>query len=123
MKIAHTTAPTHPYTTMAQKLADQVKAKSGGTMNMTIHPASQLGGERDLMEGLQLGTVDMMSCSLGVAASFVPELNLMNLPFLFRDGKHYTEVSKGPIGQRLLKAVEPKRLVGLGFMRRSSVCP
>lgn len=115
MRIAHTTAPTHPYTTMAQKLADSVKSKSNGSMVITIHPASQLGGERDLMEGLQLGTVDMMSCSLGVAASFVPELNLMNLPFLFRDAKHYTEVSNGPIGQRLLKAVEPKRLVGLGL--------
>ncbi len=115
LRIAHTTAPTHPYTTMAQKLAEQVKAKSNGAMNMTIHPSSQLGGERDLMEGLQLGTVDMMSCSLGVAATFVPELNVMNLPFLFRDAKHYTEVVRGPIGQRLLKAVEPKRLVGLGF--------
>lgn len=115
LRIAHTTAPTHPYTTMAQKLAEQVKAKSGGSMNMTIHPSSQLGGERDLMEGLQMGTVDMMSCSLGVAASFVPELNVLNLPFLFRDAKHYTEVTNGPIGQRLLKAVESKRLVGLGF--------
>lgn len=115
LRIAHTTAPTHPYTTMAQKLAEQVKAKSNGAMNMTIHPSSQLGGERDLMEGLQLGTVDMMSCSLGVAATFVPELNVMNLPFLFRDAKHYTEIVRGPIGQRLLKAVEPKRLVGLGF--------
>ena len=115
MRIAHTTAPSHPYTTMAQKLADLVKSKSGGSMVITIHPASQLGGERDLMEGLQLGTVDMMSCSLGVAASFVPELNVMNLPFLFRDAKHYTQVTNGPIGKRLLKAVEPKRLVGLGF--------
>jgi TRAP-type transport system periplasmic protein len=115
MRIAHTTAPSHPYTTMAQKLADLVKSKSGGSMLITIHPASQLGGERDLMEGLQLGTVDMMSCSLGVAASFVPELNVMNLPFLFRDAKHYTEVANGPIGQKLLKAVEPKRLVGLGL--------
>jgi tripartite ATP-independent transporter DctP family solute receptor len=115
LRIAHTTAPTHPYTTMAQKLAEQVKAKSNGAMTMTIHPSSQLGGERDLMEGLQLGTVDMMSCSLGVAASFVPELNVLNLPFLFRDAKHYSEIVKGPIGQRLLKAVEPKRLVGLGL--------
>jgi tripartite ATP-independent transporter DctP family solute receptor len=115
MKIAHTTAPTHPYTTMAQKLADQVKAKSNGAMNMTIHPSSQLGGERDLMEGLQLGTVDMMSCSLGVAASFIPELNVLNLPFLFRDAKHYSDVTNGPIGKRLLKAVESKRLMGLGF--------
>jgi tripartite ATP-independent transporter DctP family solute receptor len=115
LKIAHTTAPSHPYTTMAQKLADQVKAKSNGSMNMTIHPSSQLGGERDLMEGMQVGTVDLVSCSLGVAASFVPELNVMNLPFLFRDAKHYTEVTNGPIGNKLLKAVESKRLVGLGF--------
>ena len=115
LRIAHTTAPTHPYTSMAQKLADLAKAKSNGQMTMTIHPSSQLGGERDLMEGLQLGTVDMMSCSLGVAATFVPELNIMNLPFLFRDAKHYTDVVRGPIGQRLLKAVEAKRLVGLGF--------
>jgi tripartite ATP-independent transporter DctP family solute receptor len=115
LRIAHTTAPTHPYTTMAQKLAEQVKAKSNGTITMTIHPASQLGGERDLMEGMQVGTVDLVSCSLGVAASFVPELNVLNLPFLFKDAKHYTEITRGPIGQRLLKAVEPKRLVGLGF--------
>jgi len=115
LKIAHTTAPTHPYTTMAQKLAEQVKAKSNGSMNMTIHPASQLGGERDLMEGMQVGTVDLVSCSLGVAASFVPELNVLNLPFLFKNAKHYSEVTNGPIGKRLLKAVEPKRLVGLGF--------
>jgi TRAP-type transport system periplasmic protein len=115
LKIAHTTAPTHPYTTMAQKLADLVKAKSNGAIGMTIHPSSQLGGERDLMEGMQVGTVDLVSCSLGVAASFVPELNVLNLPFLFRDAKHYTEVTSGPIGKRLLKAVEPKRLVGLGF--------
>jgi TRAP-type transport system periplasmic protein len=115
LKIAHTTAPSHPYTTMAQKLADQVKAKSNGSMIMTIHPSSQLGGERDLMEGMQVGTVDLVSCSLGVAASFVPELNVMNLPFLFRDAKHYTEVANGPIGKKLLKAVEAKRLVGLGF--------
>ena len=98
MRIAHTTAPTHPYTTMAQKLADLVKSKSSGSMKMTIHPSSQLGGERDLMEGLQLGTVDMMSCSLGVAASFVPELTVMNLPFLFRNAQHYTEVTKGRSG-------------------------
>jgi len=115
LRIAHTTAPTHPYTTMAEKLAEQVKAKSNCSMNMTIHPSSQLGGERDLMEGMQVGTVDMVSCSLGVAASFVPELTVMNLPFLFKNAQHYTDVTKGPIGQRLLKAVESKRLVGLGF--------
>ena len=115
MRLAHVTAPSHPYTSMAQKLADLVKSKSGGSMVITVHPAAQLGGERDILEGLQVGTVDLSICSLGVAASFIPELNVMNLPFLFRDAKHYTEVANGPIGKRLLKAVEPKRMVGLGI--------
>ncbi len=115
MRLGHATAPTHPYTTMAQKLAEQVTAKSGGALNITVHPSSQLGGERDLMEGLQVGTVDLVICSLGVAASFVPEIAVLNLPFLFRDAKHFTEVTSGPVGAKLLKAAEVKRMVGLGF--------
>ena len=115
MRLGHTTAPTHPYTTMAQTLAEKVKTKSNGALNITVHPSSQLGGERDLMEGLQVGTVDLVVCSLGVAASFVPEISVLNLPFLFRDAKHFTEVTNGPIGAKLLKAVEAKRMVGLGF--------
>jgi tripartite ATP-independent transporter DctP family solute receptor len=115
LKFAHVCAPTHPYNSAGLKFAELVKGKSGGNLVINVHPAGQLGGERDLLEGMQVGTVDFAISSLGVAASFISELNVMNLPFLFRDAKHYTEVTNGPIGKRFLKAVEPKRLVGLGF--------
>lgn len=115
LKFAHVCAPTHPYNSAGLKFAELVKGNSGGNLVINVHPAGQLGGERDLLEGLQVGTVDFAISSLGVAASFVPEINVLNLPFLFRDAKHYTEVTNGPIGKRLLKAVEPKRMVGLGF--------
>jgi tripartite ATP-independent transporter DctP family solute receptor len=115
LKLAHTVAPTHPYNTLGVKLADLVKNKSGGSLVINLHPAGQLGGERDILEGLQVGTVDIAICSLGVAASFIPELNVLNLPFLFKDAKHFSEVTSGPIGKRLLKQAEQKKMVGLGF--------
>jgi len=115
LKLAHTCADNHPYNVGAKKLADLVSAKTEGRLKITVYPAGQLGGERDIVEALQAGTIDMCVTSLGVAATFVPEYNLFNLPFLFSGADHFIAVARGPIGARLLAAADSHDLKGLGF--------
>jgi len=115
LKFGHTCADTHPYSDGARKLAELVAEKTGGKLEIQHFPAGQLGGERDITEGLQAGTVDMMVNSLGVAATFVPEINLFNLPFIFTGATHYDKVVQGPVGEKILAACEENELIGLGF--------
>lgn len=115
LKCAHTCAENHPYNVGAKKLAELVSSKTDGKLKITVYPAGQLGGERDIVEGLQAGTIDMCVTSLGVAATFVPEYNLFNLPFLFSGADHFIAVARGPIGAKLLEAADSYDLKGLGF--------
>lgn len=115
LSFGHTTADTHPYTTGARKLAELVAEKTDGKLVIEVFPAGQLGGERDITEGLQAGTVDMMVNSLGVAATFIPAINLFNLPFIFTSVEHYNEVVHGEIGERILATAEDHGLIGLAF--------
>ncbi|MCI2056134.1 MAG: TRAP transporter substrate-binding protein [Oscillibacter sp.] len=67
-----------------QAYADAVAAASDGMIQITVYPASQLGNERDTMEGLKMGTIDMAYISSGVCENYEPMFGLMNLPFLFQ---------------------------------------
>ncbi len=115
LKLAHVCSDTHPYNTAGLKLAELVRDKTRGAVDIQVYPAAQLGGERDLIEGLQAGTVDIVISSLGVAASFVPEMNIFNLPFIFNDANHYSKVTQGHIGKKVLEACNKAGLKGLGF--------
>lgn len=115
LKYAHVCAVDHPYNTAGLKLAELMAEKTNGQIVIKTYPAAQLGGERDLMEGMQIGSIDMVVTSLGVAASFVPETNILNLPFLFKDADHFVQVAEGPIGERLLAEFDKADMVGLGF--------
>jgi tripartite ATP-independent transporter DctP family solute receptor len=108
LKVAHDSSATHPYQALWQKFKDVVEADSGGAVEVQIYPDSQLGDEPRMLEGLRLGTLDGMTAASVNIASFVPEVDLLNLPFLFRDLPHLYRVLDGSIGQRLAKAIETK---------------
>jgi tripartite ATP-independent transporter DctP family solute receptor len=78
----------------AQEFAKKVNERSKGEVEVVVYPNSQLGNERDLMEGLQLGTVQMAEVSGGVMSTFVPETGVFSLPFVFRDWDHLDKVLK-----------------------------
>jgi tripartite ATP-independent transporter DctP family solute receptor len=80
----------------AQEFAKKVNERSKGEVEVIVYPNSQLGNERDLMEGLQLGTVQMAEVSGGVMSTFVPETGVFSLPFVFRDWDHLDKVLKTP---------------------------
>lgn len=115
IKAGHGTHTTHPTHLALVKLAEIVNAKSNGEMKIEIYPDRQLGEEREMVEGLQLGTVDMAVVSTGPLVAFVPELGVVDLPFLFKNSQHAYKVFDSEIGQGLLEKFETRNIVGLAW--------
>lgn len=105
LRYGHANALTYPYHIAGVAFAKAVEEKSKGTLEVKIFPMGQLGGERDITEGLQLGTIDLQGTSLGVTGTFVKILNIYNLPFIFKGPDHFMKVTHGPLGQWVLKEV------------------
>lgn len=114
-KLGNATTPDHAYNVGARKFAELVAKRTGNKVKIDIYPAAQLGNERDLVEGLQLGTVDLVVTSTGPIGGFVPQVFVVDLPFLFRDRQHAYKVLDGPIGKELLDAFSAKGIKGLAF--------
>jgi TRAP-type transport system periplasmic protein len=98
-----------------RQFAEEVGAKTGGRVTVRLHGGAALGGDREVVEGVQLGTADMTVVSSSVVANFVPELKVFDIPFLFRDFDHAEAVLTGPIGQAVLDKMPNNGLVGLAF--------
>ncbi|MDT0682317.1 TRAP transporter substrate-binding protein [Roseicyclus sp. F158] len=113
--IATITSPTSHFGLGAEAFFDTLEELSDGKFVGEQAPAGQLGGERDLIEGLQIGSVDMALISSGPLGNFVPEAYAFDLPFLFRDYDHARAVLDGEIGQELLEKVNEQNLVGLAW--------
>lgn len=112
---AHTTPPDHPYSLGMVRFAQLLRERTHGRVNIQIHDSRQLGDERQVVEGLQLGTVDLTVTSTGPLGGFVPAMNVLDLPFLFRDSAHAYAVLDGGIGQGLLRKFEAVDITGLAF--------
>jgi len=113
--IGHSLSPSSHYGVGAQAFLDTLAELSGGTFTGEQAPAGQLGGERDMIEGLQIGSLDLVITSTGPLGNFVPEVLAIDLPFLFRDYDHARRVLDGEIGQELLDAIGENDLVGLAW--------
>ncbi|MFN4128567.1 MAG: TRAP transporter substrate-binding protein [Paracoccaceae bacterium] len=116
LRFAHFSVEDDPNHRAATELAALVAAATGGEVKIAISPNSQLGGEVDVVEGILLGTIDMAPPSAAVLANWVPEMNVLNMPFVFRDWDHYQSVLNGPIYDELSAAAAPKGIRLLGFM-------
>jgi len=112
---AHTTTEDHPYTLGMVRYAELVRERTKGRVAIRIHHSRQLGDERQVVEGLQLGTVQLAVSSTGPLGGFVPDMNALDLPFLFRDAAHAYAVLDGEIGRGLLAQFEAVGIKGLAF--------
>jgi tripartite ATP-independent transporter DctP family solute receptor len=108
LKAGHNGPTSFPYHKGLEFFAKEVAEKSNGKMKVDIYPSAQLGDQRQMVEGLQLGTIDLCITATSDLAQFVPETDVLNLPFLFRDLQHSYKVADGAIGDKLAKAVEQK---------------
>ena len=88
---------------------------SNGRVEIQIYAAMQLGSEKAMIEGLLLGTIDIVVTANGSATNFVPQLGMLDLPFLFRDRDHMYSVMDGEVGEKLKKSMEERGFHLLGF--------
>ncbi len=115
VKLAHVLDTTHPVHQGMAYMAERVIEKSGGRMRVDIYPGGQLGQERDLIELLQIGSLAMTKVSTAPLESFVPEMKIFGIPYIFRDEEHRWKVFQGPIGKKLLLAGEDYFLRGMCY--------
>lgn len=115
LKIGYATSPQSHYGVGSTVFCDEVEKGTQGRYKCQHFPNSALGGEREQIEAVQLGTQDLVNTSTGPLGNFVPEVKIVDIPFLFRDYDHARKVMDGPIGQDLLKKMAAKGLIGLAW--------
>lgn len=113
--LAHAMHLTHPVTIAMDRMAKYVEEYSGGQLKIQIYPTGQLGGERELLELVQIGTIGMTKISGAVLENIVPPIQAFSLPYLFRDDEHIEKVLWGEVGEALLLEGEKYMLKGLAY--------
>ena len=88
--------------------ANAVRTRTNGALDVKVFPASQLGNERELEEGLQLGNLDFTFGGPGVLTNFDPKIGIFDMPFMFRDYAQANKVMDGPIGQEVWDSMREK---------------
>jgi tripartite ATP-independent transporter DctP family solute receptor len=118
LKAADTHPAGYPTVVAVENMGKKLEAATNGRIKMQMFPGAVLGQEKETVEQTQLGAIQIARISLGVVGPVVPDVNVFNMPFVFRDVNHMRKVIDGPIGDELLKKVtdSPAKLVGLGWM-------
>ncbi|MDN6322120.1 MAG: TRAP transporter substrate-binding protein [Halomonas sp.] len=115
VNLGHTLSSTSHYSVGADAFKETLERLSDGEFTVTEHTSGSLGGEREMIEGLQIGTVDVVITSTGPLGNFVPESYVLDLPFLFKDYDQARCVLDSELGDELLEKVGEHDLVGLAW--------
>ena len=109
----------YPTVEAIQRMGKKLEAETKGRISIQMYPAMQLGGEKEMIEQAQVGALQIARISVGAMGPVVDDLNVFNMPFIFRDEAHMRKVIDGPIGQELLErtsSAPTSRLIVLGWM-------
>src|SRR6266545_5816964 len=101
------------------RMGKKLEKETNGRISIQMYPLMQLGGEKEMIEQAQAGALQIARISVGAMGPVVDELNVFNLPFIFRDEGHMRKVIDGPIGAELLERISANpntRLVALCWM-------
>src|SRR5262245_16250161 len=112
LKLGHPDTPLHPTQAVATKFSELVAAKTGGAVRIQVFSGGQLGSEVNIVSGMQTGIVDMAFHTTGFLEAFFPRIQVLDLPFLFRDARTAETLLDGPIGQGLLGDMPAKGIYG-----------
>lgn len=115
MKMNISIAQNSHYGVAIDTFAREVEARTNGRYKIQNFYAGALGAERESVEGVQLGTLDLTMTSTGPIPNFVPEVAILDIPFLFRDYAQARAVLDGPIGQELLQKFPGKNMIALAW--------
>lgn len=115
IRVGHTNAPTHHYQVGLEYFAERVAEKTDGRVEILVFPADQLGGQRQEVEGLMMGTHDMVLTSTMVLSNFEPAIGAFDLPFLFTNREHIFKVLDGEIGDEMAAKFEEQGIKLLAY--------
>jgi C4-dicarboxylate-binding protein DctP len=116
IKFSHVVAPDTPKGNGAQRFKELAEQRTGGKVKVEVYPNSQLYKDKEEMEALQLGSVQMLAPSLAKFGPLgVKEFEVFDLPFIFKDQAAFRAVTDGPVGADLFKKLEPKGVKGLAY--------
>lgn len=115
LKLAHGLDPTHPVHKGMMVLAEKVKEKSDGKLQIDIYPSGQLGSEQQCVELLQIGSLALTKVSTAVLESFTDNFQVLGLPYIFRSKEHSFNVLDGEVGKGLLLSTERYKIRGLCY--------
>src|SRR5215208_4022292 len=109
----------YPTVEAVERMGKKLEAETNGRISIQMYPSMQLGGEKEMIEQAQVGALQIARISVGAMGPVVDDLNVFNLPFIFRDEAHMRKVIDGPIGAELLEKINSNpasRIVALGWM-------
>lgn len=108
----------YPTSAAVAKMGEKLDKATKGRLKIRMFPGGMLGDEKATIEQTQAGAIQINRISLGALGPVVPEVNVFNMPFVFRDVEHAHKVVDGPIGDEILQKISasPAKLIGLAFM-------
>lgn len=118
LRLAHVVNEQDGFHAAATKFQELVAERSDGKISVEIFPNATLGDERTLLEGMQIGTIDMGVITNGPVSNFLEDIAVFEMPFLFPSAEKAYEVLDGPIGQELLDRLSEVNLKGLAYAER-----
>lgn len=119
LKLGHDSPMNHPYQVGAELFKKEVEANTNGRVKVKIFPNAQLGDEGTMLNGLKVGSVDVLFTSTQPISQSVQEVELFALPFIFRDVDTALKVANGSVGKGLAEKIEPAvggKILGWGTL-------
>ncbi len=112
---AENQAEDYPTTRGAYKFAELVKERTEGRIKVLVYAGGELGDEQAVVEQLQFGGIDFVRASLSSLSEFVPELNVLQMPYLYKNSEHMWKVLEGEIGDEFMEILDGSGLTGLSW--------
>ena len=109
LRWAENQAPSHPAAQMIERAANEVKEKSGGRIEIQGFPGGQMGGSRDVVEAVSSGALDMTTEGAALLGQFVPQLSIIEAPYIWNDAEHMARALKSPLLGELNKLLVERR--------------
>ena len=114
-RAADTQSEDYPTVQALRFMGQLIEERSGGRLQIRVFHSRQLGEEKETIEQTRVGAIDLNRTNVALIGTFVPSMNALAMPFLFRSIEHQQKVLDGPIGAEILGSFEPYGFVGLTF--------
>ncbi|KSU64666.1 hypothetical protein AS034_02180 [[Bacillus] enclensis] len=108
--------PSHSVIAVTEKFKEIVEGKSDGRITVEIHPSGELGGQSELIQSLQVGSVEMTINDAGVLSNFAPKVGVLDLPYTFKDYDHVHKVLDSPVAEELEKELDAIGIKSIGWV-------